>query len=292
MNTETRAENKNNSTDNDSNDNTPFPIVIDNGSYMIKSGFGGDDAPRAVFPTVVGRPRQLGGVTMGMGARDTFVGDEVWCKRYPMTLAYPVESGRIVNWEAMEKVWHHTFYNELRVAPEEQPVLLSDVPLNDKINRCKMGQIMFETFNVPGLYIAMTSVLSLYASGRTSGIVIDSGHNITFSVPIYEGHALSYGIQETKIGGNDITNWMMKLLTDRGYSFTTTAEREIVRDIKEKLGYVAVNYNDEMKLSDNNNNNNTNNEIDKLYELPGNIIHHHSSSTSSSCSVIICLLTY
>ncbi|KAL9302519.1 putative Actin family [Arabidopsis thaliana] len=233
-------------------------IVCDNGTGMIKAGYAGEDAPSVVFPSTVGRPPHTGGM-VGTNENDLFVGDDAEARSGILTLDYPMEHGVVSNWDDMEKIWYHTFYSELRVAPEEHPVLLTEAPLNPKADREKMTQIMFESFAVPSMYIGMQAALSLHASGRTTGTVLDSGDGVSYTVPIYEGSALPHAILRLDLAGRHLTNYLMKIMMERGY---TSAEREVVRDIKEQFGYIALDYEQEMEKAT------KSSAIDRTYELP------------------------
>merc|ERR1719440_394581 len=197
-----------------------------------------------------------------MDQKDCYIGEEANAKRGILTLKYPIESGVVSNWDDMEKIWHHCFYNELRCAPEEHPILVTEAPMNPKANRERMTQVMFETFNVPGMYVQIQAILSLYNSGRTTGIVMDSGDGVSHVVPIYEGYSMPHAVKRLDLAGRDVTEWFVRCLKDRGHSFTSTAEKEIVRDMKEKLTYVAIDYDAELKAAD------ESSEIEQTYELP------------------------
>ena len=236
-------------------------VVIDNGSGVVKAGFSGEDQPRAIFPSIVGRPKNPG-VIIGVEAKDEYLGDEAQQKRGVLKISYPVAHGIVTDWDDMEKIWNHTFYVELRVSPDEHPVLLTEAPLNPKVNREKMTSIMFEVFNVPAMYVAIQAVLSLYSAGRTTGIVCDSGDGVTHTVPIYEGFSIPHAVSRIQLAGRDLTGFMAKLLTERGNNFTSSAEMEIVRDIKEKTCFVAADYEQALKQAQDSSS------LEMNYELP------------------------
>ncbi|KAJ5070114.1 actin [Anaeramoeba ignava] len=244
------------------------PIVIDNGSGFTKAGFAGEDAPRYIFPTIVGR-KKINNQYPNMieiELKNAYIGEEAITKRGVLTLRNPIERGIVTNWDDMEKIWHHTFYNKLRVAVEEHPVLLTEPPLNPKANREKLTQIMFETFGIPAMYLGMTSTLAIYSSGRTTGVTVEIGDGVSHSVPIYEGYALPHAILRLDLAGRDLTDYLAKILNENGYPFVTSDERQIVDDIKEKFCYSAYDFENEMENSDEN-------LIEKKYELPnGDIV--------------------
>ncbi|RKP10874.1 actin-related protein [Thamnocephalis sphaerospora] len=219
---------------------TNQPVVIDNGSGTIKAGFAGEEQPKCFFPSYVGRPKHQR-IMANAVEGDNFIGRRVEELRGLLKIKYPLEHGIVTDWDDMERIWQHVYSEELKTLSEEHPVLLTEAPLNPRQNREQAAQIFFETFNVPAFYTSIQAVLSLYASGRTTGIVLDSGDGVTHAVPVYEGFSMPHAIQRVDLAGRDVTDHLQLMLRKAGYQFHTTAEREIVRTIKEQTCYVALN---------------------------------------------------
>jgi len=217
------------------------PVVIDNGSGVIKAGFAGDQVPKCHFPNYIGRPKHIR-VMAGALEGDIFVGPKAEEHRGLLSIHYPMEHGIVTDWNDMERIWHYIYSkDQLQTFAEEHPVLLTEAPLNPKRNREKAAEIFFESFNVPAFFVSMQAVLSLYATGRTTGVVLDSGDGVTHSVPIYEGFAMPHSIMRVDIAGRDVTRFLRLQLRKEGINFRTTAEFEIVRTIKERACYLASN---------------------------------------------------
>ena len=120
---------------------------------------------------------------------------------------------------------------------------------------------MFEAFNIPAFYMARQAILTLYASGRVTGAVFDSGAGVSHTIPVFEGYGLPHAINRLDLAGRELTAYLIKVMTERGYSFNTTAEFQIIRNIKERLCYVAQDFDEEMRLSETSS-------PEKSYELP------------------------
>lgn len=167
-----------------------------------------------------------------------------------LELNYPMDNGMVRNWDDMIHLWDYTFgHNKLNINPKECKILLTEPPMNPNSNREKLIEIMFERYGFQGCYISIQAVLTLYAQGLLTGIVLDSGDGVTHICPVYEGFSLPHLTRRLDIAGRDITKYLIKLLLLRGYAFNHSADFETVRIMKEKLCYVAHDIVEEQKLA-------------------------------------------
>ncbi|CAJ1442538.1 unnamed protein product [Effrenium voratum] len=241
-------------------------VVIDLGSAFCRAGLvqSGSDEPMARFESIVGTPKTPP-IMVGM-PQPVYVGERALGRCGVLILQKPVVRGLVADWQAAERVWHHIYFNELRVVPEEHPVLLTEAPLTPKADREKVTQIMFETFGVQALYVAVQAVLTLYDSGRATGTVVDLGEGVTRVVPVCDGFAMPHAVAQLHVAGQHFTDYLALLLKERdGIEFSGRAERAILREIKETLGFVAL---DEASCQS---------ASDEVYEQPDGVLVNVSS---------------
>ena len=185
--------------------------------------------------------------------KGVYVGQDALDNREVLTLTYPVDRGIVQNWDHMEEVWKYMLTSALNINPKDHSVLMVESPESNvnKKNRDKIYEVMFEKFQVAGMQVAMDSVLSLWASGRKTGIVCTSGDSLSHIVPIYEGFQLSEGMICVNLGGRDLTECLDKILTEKGYSFSAGGDNRStsLKEVKEKYSYVALDFEKEMTSS-------------------------------------------
>ena len=160
-------------------------VVIDSGAQTTKSGFGGEENPKYCFPSLVAKPRY--NIQEFFEDVDLYFGNDGLERKEVMEITHSVTSDTRLNFNAMKQIWRHIYHDELKVEPEEQPVLLSESPLNEADDREKMVEFFFEDLKVPAFYLCPQAVLALYSSGKTTGVVLDSGLNYSFASVVYEG---------------------------------------------------------------------------------------------------------
>eukprot|EP00943_MAST-04B_sp_MAST-4B-sp1_P001601 g1601.t1 len=226
-------------------------VVCDNGTGFVKCGFAGENFPRHMFPSMVGRPTlRAEEDTIGdVEIKDIMCGDKAAAVRQALEIRYPVDCGIIRHWDDMEALWDYTFYEKLKINPEEKKMMLTEAPLNPKKNREKTVEIMFEKYGFDAVHQAIQAMLTLYAQGLLTGVVVDTGDGVTHVVPVYEGFVPQHLISRLDVAGRHITKYMIKLLLLRGYAFNRTADFETIRSVKEDLCYVAHDIEEERKLA-------------------------------------------
>ena len=171
-----------------------------------------------------------------------FVGKKLDEHRGAFLLEHPMSRGRTVDggWDAMELLWEHIYSTQnLNAKMDDHPVLVTESPHNPTSHREQLAEIYFETFRAPALFVAPPAVLSLYASGRTTGVVLDVGEGVTHCIPVYEGYALPHSIVRSDLAGCDVTKRLQLLLRKSGLAFSTTAESDFCSRMKEEVCYVS-----------------------------------------------------
>jgi len=230
-------------------------VIFDNGSGLFKAGMGDDDTPRVVFPTIYGKPINPN-IMVGMDQKDLYVGPEANHpqKKPLLSIFKPIKVGVIEDMENMEKIWDYTYQNELMVDRKEHPALLTEPPLNDPKKREQLMTVFFENIEVNHFYLSITSVLGLYSTGRTTGLVLDSGAGVTHTVPVYEGFALPFATNQLPIAGDVLTEYLKHLLIKEAGIKVNESDPSIMEDIekkiKEKICYVAFDIDTSRKESD------------------------------------------
>lgn len=228
-------------------------IVCDNGTGFVKVGYAAENFPRSIFPSMVGRPilRAEEAVTEGIELKEVMVGDEAAAPgvRSSLECSYPVTEGRVKNWDDMMHLWNYTFYDKLGIQPQEHKILLTEPPMNPENERQRLVSTMFETFEFSHVNISIQAMLTLYAQGLFTGVVVDTGDGVTHTVPVFDGYVPQNLIKRLNIAGRHLTDYLIKLLLLRGYAFNRTADFETIRQIKEKFCYVAHDISIERRLA-------------------------------------------
>ena len=224
-------------------ENESNTIIIDNGSGYVKAGLSNEKEPKLIIQNQIGYPKIK---DENKELIEFYIGEEIKAEELKdkLNISSPIVRGDVKNWDDLERIWGHITL-KLKITPEEHNFLLTEPIINIGKNKEKMTQIMFETFNVQGLYIQNVGVLSLYANGSYQGISVDSGHEVTQFVPIFEGYVIENAVNRIDFGGKDLTEYMVRLLI--GKNIPIGKEKEIAKDIKEKACYVAYNFENEMK---------------------------------------------
>lgn len=181
-------------------------VIIDNGSGAIKIGFAGDTPPCPIVPTIIGKPRTRGKqMDGGLNINRNYMGCEAQKMRGVLNLQYPIENGMVKDWPKMIEIWEYCF-KELQINPREHNFLVTEAPKTPNANREKIVETFMDHFKAKGIYVATSGTLALYAAGKTTGIVCDSGDTVTHTIPVFEGFSMPHAIRKNYIGGRAITD--------------------------------------------------------------------------------------
>jgi actin, other eukaryote len=228
-------------------------VIMDIGSGTLKAGVASDDEPKCKCPMLVGTPISTAAM-VGMEVKDAYYCHEAVDKYKYLNITNPVQKGIVTDMDLLADILRkEVFSNQLRIDPAEHRMILSEPPVNSKKAREELVQILMEEFDVPKVYLGKQAVLALFATGRTTGTVLDSGHGSTHAVPIFEGYAIPHAVKTIDVSGNDLTDFLIRELnknpdnTKHEVPDAYKHQLEIEVHIKEKRCYVAQDFDAELK---------------------------------------------
>lgn len=226
------------------------PVICDTGTGVIKAGFAGDKEPVLSFPNLLGRPMLRYDAALGGNQKvsDLEIGNRATELRAMLQLSRPIQNGIIQNWDDMEAVWDYT-WDKLQINPAEHKVVQTEAALNPARNRERMVETMFERYGFDGVNISIQAIMALSSQGYRSGFVVDSGDGVTHLVPVADGYLEPALVERVNLAGRHVTEHLMKLLVGQGHPLNYKADMETVREMKQKLCYVAYDLQAEQKLA-------------------------------------------
>ncbi|KAM8764759.1 actin-like protein 9 [Rhynchonycteris naso] len=214
-------------------------VVIDMGTGTCKVGFAGQTRPTYTVATIVGcQPRKL--TTTGQPVLETFIGEAARARPELMQVQ-PVQNGIVVDWDAAELIWRHLLEHDLRVSTQDHPLLFSDQPFSPTTNREKLVEVAFESMRSPAMYVASQSLLSVYSHGRVNGLVVDIGHGVTSTVPVFQGYHLPHAIERLDLAGTHLTSFLAEMLLGSSLPLGQQ-DLDIVENIKHCYCYVVPDF--------------------------------------------------
>ncbi|MBN2156529.1 MAG: rod shape-determining protein [Candidatus Lokiarchaeota archaeon] len=214
-------------------------VIIDIGEAYTKVGFAGDEQP-VIFPTMTGKEKYKS-VMADVDTKDQYVGEDCMRMRGVLKITYPFNRGAIMDWDSYYSVLTHIFYNVLRTDPSKVKVIYPENALTPLDTKKYITRLFFETYRVRSVYIANAPVMALFSAGLTTGMLVESGEGLTWIVPIIDGEVVTHAVQKLTLSGKDVSEYLRTLLLGYGVNITSTAQKEILRDIKEKTCFIALN---------------------------------------------------
>lgn len=222
-------------------------MIIDLGTSSFKCGMVGESTPSAIIPAVVGIPTKKTKILLRKVQQqeeplpDIVIGLDAVHNFHRVSLHYPLEHGIVKQWEQLEHLAQACF-DELDQDPASTGVILTQPTYNPKSCIEKLAQVFFENFNCPTFAVVPSGVCALYSSGRTTGVVLDSGEGVTSVTPVYDGFIIEKAANRINVGGKEVTDHLKRLLFERGYNFSNPQDEMYLKQVKEELCYLSKNY--------------------------------------------------